>query len=153
MTVSTVDSTSAYERIAADYPLWCVTHVGDDPGQWVASRQDVAELVVATTVDRLLTRLEIAELERLKAQHHREWVVWRSKGGSWMATARMPNVAPTLMCGSPSTWRVGWRTRTCGVRVPRARRDSGEGPTRCGGASHPPDRPLPSLGDPRIQAG
>lgn len=124
MAVSTVDSTSAYERIAADYPRWHVTHAGDDPGQWVASHDDVVELVSAVTVDRLLARLEIAELERLKQKWHREWVVWRSSEGSWMATARMPDVEPTLMCDSPVELEERmahpslWGQRTPGPRSP-----------------------------------
>ncbi|QVJ03086.1 hypothetical protein KGD82_13710 [Nocardiopsis eucommiae] len=100
MTVSAVDTGSAYERIAADYPRWHVTHAGD-PGQWVASHDDVTDLVVAATVERLLDRLEIAELKRLTKRWRREWVVWRSQGGSWMATARVDDVEPTLMCDSP----------------------------------------------------
>ena len=66
MTVSTVDRASAYEQIAADYPDWHVTHAGD-PGQWVASHDDVAELVAAVSPERLLARMEIAELERKMA--------------------------------------------------------------------------------------
>ncbi|GAA1071609.1 hypothetical protein GCM10009642_01110 [Nocardiopsis metallicus] len=93
---------SAYEQLAANYPDWHVTHASDDPGRWVASHVDVVELVTAATVERLLARMEIAELKRLKARWCREWAVWRSNGGSWMATARMAGVEPTLMCDSPA---------------------------------------------------
>ena len=124
MRVTTAGSVSAYERIASDYPDWHVTHTSDGPGRWVASHEDVTELVSATTVERLLARLEIAELERLKDKHHREWVVWRSHGGSWMATARLEGVEPTLMCGSPVELEermkspCAWGQRALGPRRP-----------------------------------
>ena len=121
--MSTVDAASAYEQIAAGYPSWHVTHAGDDPGRWVASHEDVVELVSAETVERLLARLEGAELERLKAKHHREWVVWRSSGGSWMATARIAGVEPTLMCDSPAELEGRMRSPgTWGQRAPLQRR-------------------------------
>lgn len=115
-------ATPAYEQIAADYPSWHVTHAGD-PGQWVASHDDVSELVTAATPERLLARLEIAELERLKLRWHEEWVVWRSAGGSWMGTARLEGVEPTLMCDSPAELEERMRNPSLwGARTPGPRR-------------------------------
>lgn len=118
-----VDAASAYEQIAADYPSWRVTHAGDDPGRWVASHEDVVELVAAVTVERLLDRLEVAELTRLQKGYADQWGVWRSSGGSWMATARIAGVEPTLMCDSPVELEARMkRPGTWGQRAPYPRR-------------------------------
>lgn len=120
--MSTVDAASAYEQIAADYPSWHVTHAGD-PGQWVASHDDVTDLVVAATVERLLALLEVAELARLQKVYADQWGVWRSSGGSWMATARIAGVEPTLMCDSPVELEARMkRPGTWGQRAPYPRR-------------------------------
>lgn len=118
-----VDAASAYEQIAADYPSWHVTHAGDDPGRWVASHEDVVELVSAATVERLLARLEVAELARLQKVHADQWGVWRSSGGSWMASARIAGVEPTLMCDSPAELEERMKNPSAwGQRAPRHRR-------------------------------
>lgn len=117
-----VDAASAYERITAGYPSWRITHAGDDPGRWVASHEDVVTLVSAATVERLLDRLEDAELTRLQKAHKASWSVWRSQGGSWMATARIAGVEPTLMCDSPAELEVRMNNPgTWGQRAPRQR--------------------------------
>lgn len=122
MTVTTVDAASAYEQITAGYPSWRITHAGDDPGRWVASHEDVVELVSAATVERLLDLLEDAELTRLQEAYKASWGVWRSQGGSWMATARIAGVEPTLMCDSPAELEVRMQNpSTWGQRAPYPR--------------------------------
>lgn len=116
---------SPLEEFADHYPSWTVARQasGMRVGQWVATHPDVADPLTAITADRMLLLLEGAELERFKARWHREWVVWRSQGGSWMASARLKDAEPTLMCDSPAELEERMANpRRWGGRAPKPRR-------------------------------
>lgn len=92
---------SAIDALAADYPHWEVSRdrTGATHGDWHACRGDVT--LSAPTPAGLLVRLETQELARLQDEHGEQWKVWRSKGGSWVATSRTDDVEQTLMEDTP----------------------------------------------------
>lgn len=113
---------SAFERIAADYPEWTISR-DPSPGQravWAATRCGVR--VVASSPAGLLVRLESQELARLQEEYGDRYSIRRSPT-LWIATRRADDgTEPTHIKDTSYELEAAMRAPGTWGQVPHSRR-------------------------------
>ncbi len=113
---------SAFERIAADYPEWTISR-DPSPGQravWAATRCGVR--MTAPSPAGLLVRLEVQELARLQEEYGGRYEIRRTPT-LWIATRRADDgTEPTLIKDTSYELEAAMRSPGSWGQVPYSRR-------------------------------